>query len=109
MQHVGVVWRAILLLVLMITAGCVARRPDFMTRVREDCSAGEQWACDLLDALNQSPTIDGRRQNAGSCKADSSTDTGGEFGVRTKRRFSGRRSVRAASWPQGRHCASPQF
>jgi hypothetical protein len=63
-QHVGAVWRAILVLVLMITAGCVARRPDFVTqvrpdfmaRVRQDCSAGERWACDLVDALNRPPS-----------------------------------------------------
>lgn len=65
-QHVGVGWRAVLVLVLMIAAGCVARRPDFvtevrpdfMTRVRQDCSAGEQWACDLLDALTGPPSMD---------------------------------------------------
>ena len=65
-QHVGVMWRAILVLVLMITAGCATHRPDFvthvrpdfMTRVREDCSAGEQWACDLLDALAGPPSMD---------------------------------------------------
>jgi hypothetical protein len=65
-QHVGGVWRAIFVIVLMITAGCVARRPDFVTqvrpdfmaRVRQDCSAGEQWACDLVDALNRPPSAD---------------------------------------------------
>jgi hypothetical protein len=63
-QHVGVMWRAILVLVLMITAGCATRhpdfvthvRPDFMARVRQDCSAGEQWACDLVDALSRPPS-----------------------------------------------------
>ena len=67
-QHVGVVWRALFVIVLMITAGCATRRPDFvtqvrpdfMTRVRQDCSAGEQWACDLVDALNRPPSV-GRR------------------------------------------------
>jgi hypothetical protein len=58
MQQIGVVWRAILVLVLMIAAGCHARRPDFMTRVRQDCSAGEQWACDLVEALNRPPSAD---------------------------------------------------
>jgi hypothetical protein len=58
MQHVGVMWRTVLLFALMINAGCHARRPDFMTRVRQDCSAGEQWACDLLDALAGPPSMD---------------------------------------------------
>jgi hypothetical protein len=53
-----VAWEVILLLVVTITAGCHTRRPDFMTRVREDCSAGEQWACDLLDALAGPPSMD---------------------------------------------------
>jgi hypothetical protein len=65
-QHVGVVWRAIFVVVLLITAGCVARRPDFvtqvrpdfMTRVRQDCSAGGRWACDLVDALNRPASAD---------------------------------------------------
>jgi hypothetical protein len=65
-QHVGGVWRAIFVIVLMITAGCIARRPDFATQVRpdfmarfrQDCSAGEQWACDLVDALNRPPSAD---------------------------------------------------
>lgn len=65
-QHVGWMWRTVLVLVLMIAAGCVAHRPDFvtqarpdfMTRVRQDCSAGEQWACDLVDALNHPPSVD---------------------------------------------------
>jgi len=49
MQCPGPVWRAILLIVLVIMAGCQARRPDFVTRVQEDSAAGDQWACDLLD------------------------------------------------------------
>ena len=32
-------------------AGCQPHRPDFMTRVRQDCAAGDRWACDLLDGL----------------------------------------------------------
>jgi hypothetical protein len=65
-QHVGVVWRTLFVIVLVITGGCATRRPDFvtqvrpdfMTRVRQDCSAGEQWACDLVDALNRPPSAD---------------------------------------------------
>ena len=43
---------ALLLIVTLLTiAGCQPHhRPDFMTRVGEDCAAGDQWACDLLDA-----------------------------------------------------------
>jgi hypothetical protein len=42
-----------LLIVLLAVTGCQPRRPDFMTRVREDCAAGDQWACDLIDALQR--------------------------------------------------------
>jgi hypothetical protein len=38
------------MIVLVIMAGCQARRPDFVTRVQENCAAGDQWACDLLDS-----------------------------------------------------------
>ena len=46
-------WQAVMLIVLTIIAGCHARRPDFITRVQEDCAAGDLWACDLLDALSR--------------------------------------------------------
>ena len=36
------------MIVLVILAGCQARRPDFVTRVQGDCTAGDQWACNLL-------------------------------------------------------------
>jgi len=39
-----------MLIMLTIIAGCHARPPDFITRVQEDCAAGDQWACDLVDA-----------------------------------------------------------
>jgi hypothetical protein len=51
-------WRAILLIVVMAVGGCHARRPDFMTRVREDCAAGQKWACDLIDAMSKPPSMD---------------------------------------------------
>jgi hypothetical protein len=41
-------WRIIILSALLLVEGCEHRRPNFMTRVREDCAAGDQWACDLL-------------------------------------------------------------
>jgi len=50
--------RIILFVVLITVAGCHPRRPDFMTRVREDCINGQQWACDLIDALSQPPATD---------------------------------------------------
>jgi hypothetical protein len=48
-----------MLIAVLFVAGCHSRRPDFMTRVREDCSTGQQWACDLIDALkNPTSTAD---------------------------------------------------
>jgi hypothetical protein len=50
---------SIVLVVLLAVAGCHAQRPSFVSRVREDCAAGQQWACDLLDELSRpSPTDD---------------------------------------------------
>jgi hypothetical protein len=49
---------SVLLILLMTIAGCNGRRPGFMSRVREDCVAGQQWACDLLDALSRPPSTD---------------------------------------------------
>jgi hypothetical protein len=48
-------WRVLPLIGLIAAAGCQARRPDFMTRVRQDCAGGDKWSCDLIDALNQPP------------------------------------------------------
>jgi hypothetical protein len=41
-------WRIIILSALLLVEDCEHRRPNFMTRVREDCAAGDQLACDLL-------------------------------------------------------------
>ncbi len=39
------------LVALVTLAGCAPpRRPSFLTRVLEDCAAGDQWACNFLDA-----------------------------------------------------------
>jgi hypothetical protein len=46
------------LVVLLAVAGCHTQRPGFMTRVREDCAAGQQWACDLINELNRPPSPD---------------------------------------------------
>ena len=60
-ESLGIGPRSILLIVLLVVASCQhARRPDFMTRVREDCGAGQQWACDLLDALAKPPAAEDR-------------------------------------------------
>jgi hypothetical protein len=50
--------RAILVIGLIALSGCNARRPTFITRVRQDCAAGQQWACDLLDVLSRPPSSD---------------------------------------------------
>lgn len=47
-----------LLIPLVDVAGCEARRPDFLVRVREDCTAGDRWACDLLDALSHRKPVE---------------------------------------------------
>jgi hypothetical protein len=44
-------WRVLLILSMQL-GGCRHDRPDFLTRVREDCIAGDKWACDLLDSLD---------------------------------------------------------
>ena len=48
MQCPGPVWRTIIMIALVIMAGCHAIRPDSVTRIQENCTAGDQWACDLL-------------------------------------------------------------
>jgi hypothetical protein len=50
-----------LVVTLLALLGCQTHRPDFLTRVREDCAAGDQWACDLIKALRHpQPARDGR-------------------------------------------------
>lgn len=51
MAQNGWLARGVVLLAVGALAGCQSRRPDFLTRVREDCVAGDRWACDLLDSL----------------------------------------------------------
>ena len=51
--HDQLCWQAVMLIVLTIIAGCHALRPDFITRVQEDCAAGDQRACDLVDTLSR--------------------------------------------------------
>ena len=52
MAYAGLVRYVAFLILLMTVAGCQPRRPDFLVRVREDCIAGDKWACDLLDAFS---------------------------------------------------------
>jgi hypothetical protein len=53
--------RSALVVTLLALLGCQPRRPDFLTRVREDCAAGDQWACDLIEALRHpQPARDGK-------------------------------------------------
>jgi hypothetical protein len=44
-------WRISLLIGLLSVAGCQAHRPSFMTRVQQDCVAGDKWACDLIESM----------------------------------------------------------
>ncbi len=50
--------RVLMLIVLLSLAGCQKPRPDFLMRVQEDCAAGQQWACDLIDALSRPAPVD---------------------------------------------------
>jgi hypothetical protein len=43
--------RSILLVTLLAVGGCQPHQPSFLSRVREDCAAGDRWACYLLDSL----------------------------------------------------------
>ena len=47
--------RVLPLIVIVAISGCQSRRPDFMTRVAQDCAAGDTWACDLIDELARPP------------------------------------------------------
>lgn len=46
---------ALALLLAALPVGCTEPRSDFMTRVTEDCAAGDRTACSLL----QAPPADG--------------------------------------------------
>jgi hypothetical protein len=47
--------QGILPVALLTVASCETQRPSFMSRIREDCAAGDRWACDLLDTLSHPP------------------------------------------------------
>jgi hypothetical protein len=51
-------WRTILVPAVLVIGGCHVRRVDFMTRVQEDCLAGQQWACDLINSLSKPPPME---------------------------------------------------
>jgi hypothetical protein len=44
-------WLAVLLLTLLVTAGCYSRQAKLVERATEDCSRGDRWACDLASVL----------------------------------------------------------
>ena len=50
------IWPALILFGMLFVAGCQHKRPDFMMRVTEDCTARDQWACDLLGSLAKAQT-----------------------------------------------------
>ena len=51
--HQVAMWPVILLTMIILIAACEqSRPPGFLTRVREDCANGDQWACDLLTSLS---------------------------------------------------------
>ena len=41
----------LLLIAALTLTGCATRRPDFLARVQQDCLAGDQWACGLINSL----------------------------------------------------------
>jgi hypothetical protein len=42
---------AVLTVAMLTLVNCAPRRADFTARVEQDCAAGDQWACHLIDAL----------------------------------------------------------
>lgn len=60
MDYARVVRYVALAIALMGVSGCHSRRPDFLVRVREYCTAGDRWACDLLDALSHPKPLEGQ-------------------------------------------------
>ena len=51
MNYPGLVRYITLLTLLMSITSCKSRRPDY-------CTAGDQWACDLLDALSHPKPVE---------------------------------------------------
>jgi hypothetical protein len=49
--------RVIILIVLLLIVGCEHGRPSFLARVREDCAAGDQWACALIESLAKNQNL----------------------------------------------------
>jgi hypothetical protein len=43
----------VLAMIILIAAYERSRPPSFLTRVQEDCTNGDQWACDLLTSLSK--------------------------------------------------------
>jgi hypothetical protein len=38
---------------LLALSGCQTQNSDFVIWGHEDCAAGQQWACDLIEAQNK--------------------------------------------------------
>jgi hypothetical protein len=64
---------SIALIVVVAVAGCHAQGPGFMSRVRDDCAAGQRWACDLLDDLNRPPSPDDTAPRDGATSSGPAT------------------------------------
>ena len=73
------VLRATVLIGVILIAGRHSRRPDFLRRVREDCTAGDRWAYDLLDALSH-PTPANDIQPPRTIKDEADAILGGAIG-----------------------------
>jgi hypothetical protein len=56
---------SVALAVMMAIAGCHSQCPGFVTRVREERAAGQQWASDLPDELSRPPSTDYSRMPDG--------------------------------------------
>jgi hypothetical protein len=47
-------WPIMVLTMSILIAACErSRPPSFMSRVQEDCTNGDDWACDLLTSLSK--------------------------------------------------------
>ena len=49
---IGMAWRIALTAPLILTAGCEARRPNFLEVIQRNCDQGDAEACDMLASVN---------------------------------------------------------
>jgi hypothetical protein len=65
-------WPVIVLTIIILIAACAqSRPPSFLTRVREDCTNGDQWTCDLLTSLSNATGRGSEPSRIGFCRPDS--------------------------------------